>query len=325
MIIVTGGAGFIGSNLIADLNAAGRSDIILIDYLEDGVKWRNIAKRRFQDIVFPDEAEAFLARVGKVDAIFHLGANSATTARDGDAIVRTNLRPSMMYWNWCTEKRVPFVYASSAATYGDGHLGFRDEEELDFLDRLTPLSLYGWSKHAFDKWAIEQSAQTHRPPMWAGLKFFNVYGPHEDHKNDMRSLCAKMFRHIAAGDRISLFRSHREGFGDGDQLRDFIYVKDCTSVMLWLWQRGISGLFNLGTGHARSFKDLMLATGAAMEKDVEIDYVDMPFSIRDQYQYFTQADMSKLRQAGYDKPFYSIESGLRDWLGRFPNEQDLYR
>lgn len=325
MIIVTGGAGFIGSNLIADLNAAGRSDVVIVDCLEDGTKWRNIANRRFQDIVFPDEAEQFLGRVGDVDAIFHLGANSATTARDGDAIVRTNLRPSMMYWNWCAEKRVPLIYASSAATYGDGHLGFRDEEELDVLDRLKPLSLYGWSKHAFDKWAIEQSCRVNRPPVWAGLKFFNVYGPHEDHKNDMRSLCAKMFRHIAAGERISLFRSHREGFGDGDQLRDFIYVKDCTRVMLWLWQRGISGLFNLGTGNARSFKDLMLATGAAMGKEVHIDYMDMPLSIRDQYQYFTQADMSKLRQAGYEQPFHSIENGLRDWLGRYPAEPDLYR
>jgi ADP-L-glycero-D-manno-heptose 6-epimerase len=326
MIIVTGAAGFIGSNLVADLNAAGRADIVLVDTLENTGKWKNIAKRRFLDIVFPHELESLLARTPRADAVFHMGANSATTATDGDAIVLSNLRPSMQLWDWCARTGSPLIYASSAATYGDGAAGFLDDQRPEALDRLRPLNLYGWSKHAFDKWAVERAAQGVAPPSWAGLKFFNVYGPNEAHKRDMKSLVAKNTAPIAAGERIGLFRSYREGFADGEQLRDFVYVKDCTAVMLWLWRHpAATGLFNLGTGQARSFRDMMLAIGAALSRPVDIQYVDMPESIRNAYQYFTQADMRKLRAAGYEKPFHSLEEGVADYVQAHLTQDDPFR
>lgn len=324
MIIVTGGAGFIGSNLVATLNAQGRSDIVIVDVLGSEGKWRNIAKSRFVDIVFPDEVEAFLAGLPAADAVFHMGANSSTTATDADDILRTNLRSSMQWWRWCARTRTPLIYASSAATYGDGAQGFLDDVET--LDALRPLNLYGWSKHAFDRWALDAEARGESPPQWAGLKFFNVYGPNEYHKGDMQSLVAKNAAVIAAGEPVTLFRSHRDGYADGEQLRDFVYVADCVSVMLWLWQHaGTSGLFNLGTGAARSFKDLMAATAAAAGKPLAVQYRDMPLSIRANYQYFTQAEMGKLRQAGYDKPFWTLEQGVADYVGNHLLTADAYR
>lgn len=326
MIIVTGATGFIGSNLVADLNEEGRTDIVLVDVLETGVKWKNIAKRRFLDIVFPGEFDAFLDGLPSAEMVFHMGANSSTTAVDGDAVLQSNLRPSMKLWNWCARTRTPLIYASSAATYGDGAAGFDDDQSIASLDRLRPLNLYGWSKHAFDKWAAEQSTKGFAPPLWAGLKFFNVYGPNEAHKGDMKSLVAKNAPAIAEGKCISLFKSHREGYKDGEQLRDFVYVKDCTAVMLWLAEKpAIGGLFNLGTGQARSFRDLMLAAGAALGRPVNIDYVDMPDAIRPNYQYFTQANMRKLRDAGYAAPFRSLEDGVADYIQNYLTRPDPFR
>jgi len=326
MIIVTGATGFIGSNLVADLNEAGRTDIVLVDVLETGVKWKNIAKRRFLDIIFPCEFDAFLDRLPAAEMVFHMGANSSTTAVDGDAVLLSNLRPSMKLWNWCARTRSPLIYASSAATYGDGTAGFDDDQNLASLDRLQPLNLYGWSKHAFDKWAVEQAMQGFAPPVWAGLKFFNVYGPNEAHKGDMKSLVAKNVSAIAEGKRISLFKSYKEGYRDGEQLRDFVYVKDCTAVMLWLAEKPTSnGLFNMGVGQARSFRDLMLATGTALGRTVDIDYVDMPDAIRPNYQYFTQANMRKLRDTGYSAPFWSLEDGVADYAQNYLTRPDPFR
>jgi ADP-L-glycero-D-manno-heptose 6-epimerase len=325
VIIVTGATGFIGSNLVADLNAAGRSDLILVDDLGQG-KWKNIAKRRFEDIVHPGELPAVLAKLPRVESVYHLGANSSTTAQDGDEVWRSNFRSSKLLWEWCSDTRTPLIYASSAATYGDGSQGFDDEDSLKALDALRPLNLYGWSKHAFDKWASEHAGAGKAPPHWCGLKFFNVYGPNEFHKGDMRSLVCKNTPRIAAGDSIVLFKSHRDGFADGEQLRDFVYVKDCTRVMLWLaGQSAVQGIFNLGTGEARSFLDLTRAIGVALNKPVNVEFVDMPESIRANYQYFTQARMDKLASAGYRAPFHSLESGVADYVLEYLVKADPYR
>ncbi len=326
MIIVTGATGFIGSNILADLNAGGRSDIILVDDLGTQAKWKNIAKRRFQDVILPCELEGLLGRLPGGDVVYHMGANSSTTATDGDAILISNFRASKLLWEWCARTRTPLIYASSAATYGDGARGFKDDQGLEDLDGLRPLNLYGWSKHAFDKWAVAQSEAKNAPPQWCGLKFFNVYGPNESHKGDMRSLVSKNTPAVAQRQAIKLFKSHRDDFKDGQQLRDFVYVKDCTRVMLWLaTQPKISGLFNLGTGIARSFVDLVNAIGAALTQPVSIEFIDMPESIRANYQYFTQADMTKLAAVGYTQPFHSLEAGIADYVQQYLVRPDIYR
>jgi ADP-L-glycero-D-manno-heptose 6-epimerase len=326
MIIVTGGAGFIGSNLIADLNARGCSDIVIVDSLGTGAKWKNIAKRRFSDIVFPEEAEKYLASLDKAEAVFHMGANSSTITTDADAIIRSNFRASTMYWNWCAKNGAPLIYASSAATYGDGALGFDDDESPEALDRLRPLNLYGWSKLAFDRWAVMQTARGWKPPYWAGLKFFNVYGPNEYHKGGMQSLVAKNASQVAAHLPVALFKSHRPDYRDGEQLRDFIYVKDCCAVIMQLYEsQRPEGIFNLGTGAARSFRDLVLAIGAALDETPEIQFIDMPDVIRPNYQYFTQANMAKLRAAGGAVDFHSLEEGVADYVQTYLAQPDPYR
>ena len=326
MIIVTGATGFIGANLVADLNALGRDDLILVDDLGGASKWKNIAKRRFQDIVLPGECGALQRKLERADIVFHLGANSSTTATDGDAILLSNFRTSTAWWEWCSATRTPLIYASSAATYGDGARGFADDESRQALDALRPLNLYGWSKHAFDKWATQQAAGGSAPPQWCGLKFFNVFGPNENHKGDMRSLVCKNAAFVAARSSIPLFKSYRPEFADGEQLRDFVYVKDCTRVMLWLaGQPQINGLFNLGTGTARSFIDLIRAIGTALDQPVDIEFIDMPVALRANYQYFTQADMTKLRAAGYAEPFQSLEAAVADYVRNYLAQLDVYR
>jgi ADP-L-glycero-D-manno-heptose 6-epimerase len=326
MIIVTGATGFIGSNIVADLNDAGRSDVVLVDNLGTEGKWKNIAKRRFLDVVLPSEMTAFLATLSGAECVYHMGANSSTTAVDGDEILINNFRTSKTLWEWCSRTRTPLIYASSAATYGAGAQGFRDDQTRGALDELRPLNLYGWSKHAFDKWAVDQSTAGSAPPQWCGLKFFNVYGPNENHKGDMRSLVAKNTSLVAARQPIKLFKSYRDDFADGKQLRDFIYVKDCTKAMLWLASEpSVSGIFNLGTGQARSFVDLVQSIGAALNEPVTIEFIEMPASLRGNYQYFTQADMSKLKNAGYAAPFHSLESGVAEYVQQYLSQPDIYR
>jgi ADP-L-glycero-D-manno-heptose 6-epimerase len=326
VIIVTGATGFIGSNLVADLNAAGMTDIIMVDDLGSGTKWKNIAKRRFRDLVLPGELDGLLAKLPAAEAVFHLGANSSTTATDGDAILLGNFRASKRLWECCTTSRTPLIYASSAATYGDGANGFADDQALGALDCLRPLNLYGWSKHAFDKWAVERSLEGNAPPQWCGLKFFNVYGPNEYHKGDMASLVFKNTGAVASGSTIRLFKSHRSDFADGWQLRDFIYVKDCTRVMSWIAGRpDVNGIFNLGTGIARSFVDLVRAIGLALQLPVHIDFVDMPDYIRENYQYFTQAQIDRLRQAGFASGFHTLEEGIADYVRTYLIKNDVFR
>jgi len=326
VIVVTGATGFIGSNIVADLNSVGRSDIILVDDFGTQGKWKNVAKRRFEDVVFPSELTTLLATLPRADVVYHMGANSSTTAVDGDGVFLNNYRTSKHWWEWCSRTRTPLIYASSAATYGDGALGFKDDQSLDALDRLRPLNLYGWSKHAFDKWAAARSEAGNAPPQWCGLKFFNVYGPNENHKGDMRSLVAKNTALVAAGQTINLFKSYRDDFEDGHQLRDFIYVKDCTRVMLWLAsQPQISGILNLGTGQARSFVDLVRSVGSALSQPVKIEFTEMPPSIRANYQYYTRADMGKLTALGYAEPFHTLEEGVADYVRQYLVRPDIYR
>ena len=326
MLVVTGGAGFIGSVLAAALNEAGRSDLVIVDRFGHDEKWRNIAKRDFFEIVPVEALHSWLERFGgEVEAIFHLGAISATTFTDADEIIANNLNYSIALWRWCAAAKRPLIYASSAATYGDGTAGFEDAGGIDAFKRLRPMNLYGWSKHAFDLWALRQAAAGAAPPHWAGLKFFNVFGPNEYHKGDMMSLVAKNYRKVAAGETIALFKSHRPDYRDGEQRRDFVYVKDCVAAMLRLWRQGRnSGIYNLGTGEARSFLDLINALGAACGVAPKIEFIDIPPDIRPSYQYFTEAQMGRLRQAGYNAPFTPLEAAVHDFVTNHLAQSDPY-
>ncbi len=330
MILVTGGAGFIGSNLVGALAARGER-VVVADWLgrpSDGhEKWRNLAKAELEAIVPPEELLAAL-ELGEFtpDAVFHMGAVSATTETDGDLLAQTNITLSQRLWRWCCETRVPFIYASSAATYGDGAQGFDDDGSPDHLARLRPLNGYGWSKLAFDRWAVRRAEAGEAPPQWAGLKFFNVYGPNEYHKGGQASVAWHLFRQIRETGRARLFKSHRPDYADGAQSRDFVWVGDCVAAMLWLYDHGrASGLFNVGTGQARSFRDLARAVFAAMERPERIDYVPTPEAIRDKYQYFTEARMDRLRQAGFDRPPTALEEGVSRYLRDHLLTDDPYR
>jgi ADP-L-glycero-D-manno-heptose 6-epimerase len=326
MLLVTGGAGFIGSNVVAALNDAGRSDIVVCDLLGRDGKWRNLAKRQLMDIVPPDQFADWL-KGRRLDAVIHLGAISETTATDGDLVIETNFRFSRRLLDWCTDNPTPFIYASSAATYGDGGQGFADDPTLPALNQLRPMNLYGWSKHLFDMAVAERAALGQKlPPQWAGLKFFNVFGPNEYHKGTMMSVLARRFDDIKAGRPIQLFKSHREGIADGDQRRDFIYVDDVVRVMMWLLATpSVSGLFNVGTGAARSFKDMMVSAYAALGSSPNIQYIDMPEQIRGSYQYFTQSEVDRLRGAGYNGGFTALEEAVELYVKGFLDRADRFR
>lgn len=326
MFLVTGGAGFIGSNVVASLNEAGHTDIVVNDRLGSDGKWRNLQKRQLADLVDPADLMRWLEG-RKLDAVVHMGAISETTASDGDLVIETNFRLSLRLLDWCTASRTPFIYASSAATYGDGEAGFSDDNAPAALRRLKPMNLYGWSKHLFDLALVDRArCKQALPPQWAGLKFFNVFGPNEYHKGEMMSLVAKRFDDAKAGRPIRLFKSHRAGVADGDQRRDFIYVDDVVAVVRWLIETpSVSGLFNVGTGEARSFRDLMLAVFAALERPANLEFVDMPASIRGSYQYFTQAEVGSLRRAGYNAGFTPLEEAVGRYVGQFLDTADRYR
>jgi ADP-L-glycero-D-manno-heptose 6-epimerase len=326
MLLVTGGAGFIGSNVVAALNDAGRADVVVDDVLGHDGKWRNLAKRQLADIVPPAELPDWL-KGRRLDAVIHLGAISNTTATDGDLVIETNFRLSVRLLDWCTANATPFIYASSASTYGDGAQGFRDDQSIAALKALRPMNLYGWSKHLFDLLVAERAAKSEKlPPQWAGLKFFNVFGPNEYHKGTMMSVLARRFDDIRAGRAVQLFKSHRDGVADGDQRRDFIYVDDVVRVMMWLMATpSVSGIFNIGTGKARSFKDLMLAAYAALGTVPNIQYVDMPEQIRGSYQYFTQSDVNRLQRAGYNGGFTALEDAVETYVKGFLDRADRFR
>ena len=318
LILVTGGAGFIGSNIVLELAQSG-ARVAVCDLLRSGEKWRNLSAARLHDVIRPDALFEWLARHrDKVAAVVHMGAISSTTETDVDRFVATNIRLSLDLWRWCADHSVRFIYASSAATYGDGSAGFSDQQHPDALAALRPLNPYGWSKHVVDQRVsgdVVRGEST--PPQWAGLKFFNVYGPNEGHKGVMQSLVTKIYPAVKAGEPVTLFKSHNPRYRDGGQLRDFVYVKDCVAVVLWLLRNPEkSGLFNVGTGTARSFLDLVNALCAVVGCAPNIRFVDTPAELRAQYQYFTRADVTKLRHAGFDAPFYSLEDGVLDYLAQ---------
>lgn len=324
VIVVTGAAGFIGSCMVQYLNDNGYNNIIMVDDFGVEEKRDNWTNKEYTDIVERISLFDWLQRHNtKVDYFMHLGARTDTTEFNYKIHEELNVAYSKMVWQYCTEKNVPLIYASSAATYGAGEFGYDDNHELPF--KLQPLNPYGISKNEFDKWAIQQEK---KPLFWAGLKFFNVYGPNEYHKARMASVIWHSFNQIKKNGFVKLFKSHRPDFEDGKQLRDFVYVKDLVSVILWMAEATFNsqqstvdcGLYNLGTGVARSFDDLVKATFAGLDMQTKIQYIDMPLDIRDKYQYFTEANMSKLILAGYNKPFYSLEDGVDDYVRNYLNK-----
>ncbi|MBM3952830.1 MAG: ADP-glyceromanno-heptose 6-epimerase [Rhodospirillales bacterium] len=328
MYVVTGGAGFIGSNIVAALDERQPGSVLVCDRLRDGVKWSNLATRELIDIVPPEELFAFLDRHARdVEAVIHMGAISSTVETDADRIFVSNYRLSLGLWQWCARHQVRLIYASSAATYGDGARGFDDDGDPKALAALRPLNAYGWSKNLFDRRVARLLAGGETsPPQWAGLKFFNVYGPNEYHKGDQRSVAVQIYERISRGEAARLFKSHRPDYGDGGQLRDFIWVGDCVDIVLWLLDHpGVSGLFNCGTGKARSFADLAAAVFAAADRKPKIEYVPMPETLRAKYQYFTEARMDRLRAAGYGKPFTTLEEGVRRYVRDYLAQADRHR
>lgn len=328
MIIVTGGAGFIGSNLVAALEARGAEDIVVVDTFGQDDKWRNLAKRGLAGLTPPEALKDLITSYRTdIEAIFHMGAISATTERDVDRILKNNWQASTELWTLAAQHDLRLIYASSAATYGDGSRGFDDDPAPEALARLTPLNAYAWSKHLFDRWVMRAvSGGEHLPSQWAGLKFFNVYGPNELHKGGQMSVIPQFRRQILETGRAKLFKSYRPDYPDGGQRRDFIHVDDTVAVMLWLFDNPeVSGLYNVGTGAARSFADLAQAVFAALGREPQIDFVEMPEGLRDRYQYFTEASVARLRAAGYDRPFIALEDGVADYVRTYLDSPDPYR
>ncbi|MCI5049501.1 MAG: ADP-glyceromanno-heptose 6-epimerase [Rickettsiales bacterium] len=326
-VLVTGGAGFIGSNIANHIADKEEYRAVICDVFGKTDKWKNVAKHPIFEIISPEETFFWLeSNAEKLKAIVHMGAISSTTENDVDLFLHNNFSFSRQLWEWCAENNKPFIYASSAATYGDGEQGFDDDGSKEYLNKLRPMNAYGWSKHLFDQFVsscVERGDKT--PPQWVGLKFFNVYGPNEHHKDSQKSVAAQIFPHAKTGSKVKLFKSENPDYPDGGQKRDFVYVRDCVYVVEWLLQNPkVSGIYNLGTGEARTFEDLANAVFTALDKEPQIAYIDMPSQIKEKYQYFTEASMQRLRDAGYTKPFTSLEEGVSDYVKRFLNQPDDY-
>lgn len=317
MIIVTGGAGFIGSCIVRTLNDAGIDDIVIVDNISTTDKWLNMRNKKYVEYVHKSEFLEKLQSYEDVTAIIHMGAQSATTERDFDYLWKNNFEYSKTLWKYCAEKQISFIYASSAATYGDGAEGFDDKMNID---QLLPLNGYGYSKQFFDLWINHQAKEF--PKQYVGLKFFNVYGPNEYFKGSMASMIFHGYKQIKESGKVKLFKSCNPNYEDGGQLRDFVYVKDICSVIYWLLLNPqVSGLFNVGTGRAQSFRELAEATFHALGLKTNIEYVDMPEHLKKRYQYYTQAEMNKLGEAGYDKKFMDIEAGAKDYVLMHLNQE----
>ncbi len=313
-IIITGAAGFIGSCLTGYLNNKGFTNLILVDEFSRADKLPNLQNKKCSQKIEREELFKWLSeKKPLVDFVFHLGARTDTTEFNYAVHQHLNVEYSQLIWNFCTGMNIPLVYASSAATYGDGSMGYSDDHET--ISHLRPLNPYGVSKNEFDKWVLQQQAS---PPCWAGLKFFNVYGPNEYHKGRMASVIFHSYNQIKATGKVKLFKSHNPAYKDGEQLRDFIYIKDILEVCFWLMEsQPQSGIYNLGTGTARTFYDLVKATYAGVNEPSDIEFIDMPADLRDKYQYFTEAKMQKLRNAGYESEFFTLENGINDYVKNF--------
>lgn len=325
MIVITGGAGMIGSMIAWHLNTVlGRDDIVIVDRLHHPEQWQNLCHRRYANYLDKDELFPWLENASHIDAVIHMGAISTTVERDFNKLVQDNIRYSQQLWAWCAGRNVPFLYASSAATYGDGTQGYNDDESQ--VDSLRPLNGYGYSKQFFDQWALKQvKDKLASPPQWCGFKFFNVYGPNEYHKGRMASVALHSFNQFREYGMVKLFKSHVAGYEDGMQLRDFVYVKDAVAVVAhFLAHSDKSGIFNIGTGQARAFKDLATAVMSGTGHEPSIKYIDMPQDLHGKYQYFTEANMTKLRAAGYTQPFHSLEDGVRDYVQNYLMHSDPY-
>ncbi|HNU67165.1 MAG TPA: ADP-glyceromanno-heptose 6-epimerase [Methylotenera sp.] len=328
MIVITGGAGMIGSIIAWHLNTKhGRSDIVIVDSIQHPEQWQNLAHRQYAQYLDKDQLMAWLQGRTDIEAIIHMGAISATTERDFNKLVGTNIHYSQNLWIWCANNNVPFFYASSAATYGDGNLGYNDAS----IDNLRPLNGYGYSKHFFDQWALRQVNENAPQPLsWAGFKFFNVYGPNEYHKERMASVAYHTFNQFSQTGTMKLFKGTKAGIEDGLQMRDFVYVKDAASVVAYFLSNAHNttpvknGIYNIGTGQARSFKDLALAVMHGMGREPHITYIDMPEDLQGKYQYFTEASMTKLKAAGYVAPFTSLEEGVKDYVQNYLLKPDAY-
>jgi ADP-L-glycero-D-manno-heptose 6-epimerase len=326
---VTGGAGFIGSNIAAKLAEDRGLDVVVCDRLHEAElgKWKNIAKHPIGDFVAPDAMFDWLEKRWRdIEVVIHMGAISSTTEPDADKIIHNNFSLSRDLFRWCADRQRRFIYASSAATYGAGEHGFDDDDSYDALMALRPLNTYGWSKALFDLFAARQALRDYAPPQWVGLKFFNVYGPNEEHKSSMKSVAAQIWPHVQAGQGVQLFKSYRKDVPDGGQTRDFVYVRDAADVTEWLLQNPqVNGVYNLGSGTARSFEDMARAVFQAAGKEPKIDYTPMPPAIRDKYQYFTEAKMDRLKAAGYAKPMTPLEEGIGDYVTHYLSQPDPYR
>lgn len=326
-IIVTGGAGFIGSNVVAQLSALQKYDIVVCERFGDSNKWRNIRNHTLWEVITPDHLMDWLEEnKSTLEAIVHLGGISSTTEKDIDLILQYNLRDSIALWKWCNQQQVRFIYASSSTTYGNGEHGFDDDSSLEYLRKLRPLSGAGWSKNMLDihiSTCVKRG--TVKTPQWAGFKLFNSYGPNEYHKKEQKSVVNQIVPQASVGAAVRLFRSYNEKYADGQQMRDMIYVKDVADVIVWSVEHPeVSGLFNLGTGKARSYNDMANAVFAALGKQPHISYIDMPEELRNNYQYFTEAKMDKLRAAGYTKEFTSLEDGVKDYVQNYLLKTDPY-
>lgn len=320
-IVITGAAGFIGSYLVGFLNREGYKNLILVDDFSKASKVNNLLDKKFAFKVHREQFFEWLkTHPGTISCIFHLGARTDTTEMDYEVHKKWNLDYTKDVWEYCTENQIPLLYASSAATYGNGEFGYKDDHYI--VPKLQPLNPYGVSKNEFDIWALEQKKT---PPFWAGVKFFNVYGPNEYHKGRMASVIFHAFQQIKKNGNVKLFRSHNPNYKDGEQMRDFVYVKDVVKMCIWLMlNQPANGLYNIGSGKARSFNDLVNAIYAVLNEKPHIEYIDTPKDIRDKYQYFTEADMNKLRNAGYKDEFHTLEEGVAEYVATYLQKQAYF-